>query len=44
MIRKFNYTSPFLCLTVFENMIFSGHDDGSIIGWIGMLFNYIVEF
>ena len=44
VIRKFNHTSDFNCLTVFDNMIFSGHLDGSIIGWIGMLFIYIVEF
>ena len=44
VIRKFNHTSGFYCLTVFDNMIFSGHGDGSIIGWIGMLFIYIVEF
>ena len=44
MIRKFTHTSKFYCFTVFDNMIFSGHIDRSIIGWIGMLFIYIVEF
>ena len=44
VIRKFNHTLEFYCLTVFDNMIFSGHDDGSIIGWIGMLLIYIVIF
>ena len=44
VIRKFNHISIFWCLTVFDNMIFSGHSDGLIIGWIGMLFIYIVEF
>ena len=44
VIRKFNSTSEFIRLTVFDNMIFSGHDNGSIIGWIGMLFIVVFEY
>jgi len=32
--RTFKHTSSIRCLKAFDNMIFSGHYDGSIIGWI----------
>ena len=35
--RKFEHTSSFDYVIIWNYMIFSGHDDGSIIGWIGKL-------
>jgi hypothetical protein len=32
VIRKFNHTLAIYCLIVFDNMIFGGHEDESIVG------------